>query len=62
MMQVRAIFTMDGEYETVSKLSNGAIFNDLERLLTYISRSQYHATLNNSKMVRERAILRMAYQ
>jgi len=30
MMQVRAIVTMEGEYETVPKLSNGAISNDLE--------------------------------
>ena len=30
MMQVRAAVTMEGEYETVFKLSNGAISNDLE--------------------------------
>jgi len=30
MMQVRAIVTIEGEYETVPKLSNGAIPNDHE--------------------------------
>jgi len=30
-MQVRAIVTTKGEYETVPKLSNGAIFNDLDQ-------------------------------
>ena len=30
MMQVRAIVTMEGEYETAPKLLNGAIPNDLE--------------------------------
>jgi len=30
MMQVRAIVTMEGEYETAHKLSNDAISNDLE--------------------------------
>ena len=34
MMQVRAIVTMEGEYETAHKLSNDAISNDLEWLLT----------------------------
>ena len=31
MMQVRAIVTMEGENETVPKLSNGTIFNNLPR-------------------------------
>ena len=30
LMQDRAIVTMEGEYETASKLSNGTILNDLE--------------------------------
>jgi len=30
MMQIRAIVTMEGDYETVPKLSNAAIPNDLE--------------------------------
>jgi len=33
-MQVSAIVTMEGEYETVDKLSNGAISNDLKWPLT----------------------------
>ena len=32
MMQDRAILTMEGEYKTVPKLSNGTIFNDLDDL------------------------------
>jgi len=35
-----AIFTMEGEYETVPKLSNGTTFNDLEWPLIHISRSR----------------------
>jgi len=30
LMQDRAIVTMEGKYETASKLSNGASLNDLE--------------------------------
>jgi len=30
MMQVRAIVTMESKYETVHKLSNGAISHDLD--------------------------------
>jgi len=30
MMQVKAIVAMEGEYETVPKLSNGVITNDTE--------------------------------
>jgi len=33
-----AIVTMEGEWETVPKLSNGTTFNDLEWPLTHISR------------------------
>jgi len=32
--------TMEGEQETVPKLSNGTTFNDLKWPLTHISRSQ----------------------
>ena len=49
MIQVRAIVTKECVYETVPKLSNGAVFNDLEWPLTQISRSQYYLTSNNSK-------------
>jgi len=34
MMQVRAIVTMEGEYETIHKLSNGAISIDIVWPLT----------------------------
>jgi len=49
IMQARAIVTMEGEYETVHKLLNGAISNDIEWSLSEISRSRYYSTLNNSK-------------
>jgi len=42
MMQVKAIFTMEGEYETVHKLSNCAIFNDLQSI-----KRRHSATLNH---------------
>jgi len=42
----RAIVTIECEYETVPKLSNGTIFNDLERPLAEISRSRHYLTLN----------------
>jgi len=45
---------MKGDYEIVSKLLNGVSFNDLEWPLTQISRSRYHSTSNNSKMVQDR--------
>jgi len=41
-MQVRAIVTLKGKYETVPKLSNGAIFNDLERPLSPVWRSCHY--------------------
>ena len=34
--------------------SNGAIFNDFQWSLAHISRSRYHLTSNNSKMVQDR--------
>jgi len=40
---------MDGEYELVGDLSNGAISNDLKRTLTLFSRSQHSLTLNISQ-------------
>ena len=62
MMQVRAIVSMEGKYETVTKLSNVAISNDLEWPVTYISRSRYYSMLNNSKMVQDGALVTMADQ
>jgi len=37
---------MEGEYELVCDLSNGAIFNDLEQTLTWFLRSRRSLTLN----------------
>jgi len=55
-MTDRAIVTMEGKWETAPKLLNGTGLNDLEWPLTKISRSWYHSTSNNSKMVADRAI------
>ena len=40
---------MEGEYELVRDLSNGAISNDLERTLILFSRSHHSLTLNSSQ-------------
>ena len=61
MMQDRAIGTMKGEYETVHRLSNGAIFNDLERPLLPFSRSCHSLTFNISETVRDTDIVSMEY-
>ena len=58
MMQVRA--TMEGEYETVHKLSNGAIFNDLEQPLTKFSRSRHSLMQNISQTALDTAIVATA--
>jgi len=42
-------------------MSNGTIFNDLERPLPPVSRSCYSMTLNISEMVRDRDIVSMEY-
>jgi len=62
MMQDRAIVTMEGEWKTATKLSNGTSLNDLEWSLTQISRTRYYSTSNNSKMVQDRATVIMADQ
>ena len=41
------------QYKIVYDLSNGAIFNDLERPLPPVSRSFHSLTLNISEMVRD---------
>jgi len=56
LMQDRAIVTMEGEYETAPKLSNGTSLNDLEWTLTQISKSRYYSMSNNWKTVQDRAI------
>jgi len=40
-------------------LPNGAIFNDLERPQTQISRSDHYLTLNISEMAKDTAIVTM---
>jgi len=46
MVQDRAIFTIADQQEVAHGLSIGAIFNDLERPLTWFSRSRHSLTLN----------------
>ena len=46
MVQDRAIFTMADQQKVSYGLSNGAIFNDLERPLTWFSRSCHFLALN----------------
>jgi len=43
------IFAMADQQKVAYGLSNGAIFNDLERLLTWFSRSRHSLTLNISQ-------------
>jgi len=44
MVQNRAMLTMAEQRKVVYDLSNGAIFNDLERPLTWFSRSRHSLT------------------
>ena len=54
MVQDRAMYTMANQY--AYGLSNGAIFNDIERLLTQFPRS--HAlTLNSSETATDTVIV-----
>ena len=59
MVQDRAIITMADQWKVAYGLSNGAIFNDLERSLTCFSRSRHSLTLNISKMAKDTAIVTM---
>ena len=43
---------MECELETISKLTNGTIFNDLERLRAQILTSHHYLTMNISETVR----------
>jgi len=56
-IQDSAIVTMEGAKELVCNLSNGAIFNDLERTLTLFSRSYHSLTLNISQTATDTAIV-----
>ena len=52
-----AIVTMEGEWELVCDLSDGAISNDLERILTLFSRSRHSLTLNSSETATDTVIV-----
>ena len=49
------IVTMADQYEVAYVLSNGAIFNDLERPLTWFWRSRHSLTLNISQTATDTA-------
>jgi len=59
MVQDRAIFTMADQRKVACGLSNGAIFNDLKRPLTWFSRSRHFLTLNISQTATDTAIVTM---
>ena len=59
IIQNRAILTTANQQKVVYDLSNGAIFNDLERPRTQILRSRYSLTLNISETVRDTDIVTM---
>ena len=59
MVQDRAIFTMAEQSKVAYGLSNSAIFNDIERPLTWFSRSRHSLTLNVSEMAKDTAIVNM---
>jgi len=53
MVQDRAIYTRVDQSKVVYGLSNGAIFNDFERPLTWYSRSRHSLTLNTAAVTIE---------
>jgi len=57
MAQDRAIFTMADQKKVAYGLSNDAIVNDLERPLTWFSRSHHSLTLNISQTATDTAIV-----
>jgi len=57
MVQDTAIVTMANEQKVIHGLSNGCIFNDLERPKSQISRSGHSLTVNISEMVKDTAIV-----
>jgi len=57
MIQYSVIFTVEDEQELVCDLSNSAISNDLERILTLFSRSHHSLTLNISQTATDTAIV-----
>ena len=59
MVQDRAIFTMADQQKVAYSLWNGANVNDLERPLTWFSRSRHSLTLNIFVMAKDTAIVTM---
>jgi len=59
MAQDSGIFTMADEKKVAYGLWNGAIFNDLERPLTWFPRSRHCLTLDISEMAKHTAIVTM---
>jgi len=57
MAQDIAIFTMADQWKVAYGLSNDAIFNDLDRPLTWFSRSRHSLTLNISQTAADTAIV-----
>jgi len=57
MVQDRAILTMANQYKVVDGLSNGAIFNYLERPRTWFSRSRHSLTPNISQTATDAGIV-----
>jgi len=62
MVQHTAILTMADQQKVVYDLSNGSIFNDLERPLPPVSRLRHSLMLNISETVRHTDIVSMKYQ
>jgi len=61
MVQHTAILTMADQWKVVYDLSNGAIFNDLERPLTPVLWSRHSLTLNIPETVRHTDTVSMKY-
>jgi len=59
MVKDRAIVTMTDQLKVIHCLSNLAIFNDLERPQTQISRSGHSLMLNISEMAQSTAMITM---
>jgi len=57
MVQDRAIVTMAEQQKVVNGLSNGTIFNELERPLPQFSRSRYSLTLDISQTAKDTVIV-----
>jgi len=61
MIQYTAIYLQRQTNKKLYGLSNGAIFNDLERPLAMISKSRHYLMLNISETVRDTDTVLMLY-